>query len=423
MRLFPLFQNFAAKLTATCRGFHGLRLRLSRNSILNTFLRRITWLFLLIGSVPLIAGNPLQLPEQVNDRLLAALEANYRMDFAAGAAELESLRKWEDQHPMIPFGQLLIEWWKVTAAVWEEDEDLCAPMLAAAEHSLGRAETLIAKGDPTGEGHMIKGATLGLLGRWHIKNRRWWKSYTVGKDAKSNLKRAIEINPEIYDALAGIGIYDYFVAKLPGIVRWLAFTGQSADPADGMRLILESIDKGTYTPVGTRAALALVQLRNELDPLAAMKLADELIAEHPHSPFFGSLRLIALYDSNQTEALAEEAQRQAELLSAGDYPAERAAQVHFAAGLAEFRWMNWEKAETAYKKAIEHGHPTDPFVTWATLHLGNMKDVRGDRRGARAIYREVENLLNRWGTERLAERYLKKPFDPTIHQVRLLPDG
>ena len=365
----------------------------------------------------------MSLPDEVNAGLLAALEANYRLDFAAGAAELDALKEWENQHPMVPFGEVLIEWWKVTAAVGEEDEDLCAPMLAAAERSLDRAEALIAKGDPTGEGHMIKGATLGLLGRWHIKNRRWWKSYTVGKEAKASLNKAIAINPEIYDTLAGIGIYDYFVAKLPGIVRWLAFSGQSSDPADGMCVILQSIEKGTYTPVGTRAALTLVQLRNELDPLAAQKLVDGLIAEHPHSPFFGSLRLIALYDSNQPEALAEEAQRQAGLIAAGHYPAERAAQVHFAAGLAEFRWMNWDKAEAAYEKSIEEGHPTDPFVTWSRLHLGNIKDVRGDRRGAREIYREVEDLLNRWGTERLAERYLKKPFDPKMHQVRLLPDG
>lgn len=368
------------------------------------------------------AENPLNLPEEVNARVHAALEANYRLDFEAGAAELAAIQPWADEHPMIPFGQLLVEWWKVTAAVWEEDEALCAAMLAAAEESLTRAEAVIDQGDPTGEGHMIKGATLGLLGRWHIKNRRWWKSYTVGKDAKANLNKAIEINPKLYDAYAGIGIYDYFVAKLPGIVRWLAFSGQSSDPADGMRVILSSIEKGTYTPVGTRAALVLVQLRNELDPLAAEKLIDELIEEHPHSPFFGSLRLIALYDSNQPEALAEEASRQAELLAAGHYPAERAAQVHFAAGLTEFRRMSWAQAATAYSKAVAEGHPTDPFVTWSRLHLGNIKDVQGDRSGARKIYREVEDLLNRWGTERMAERYFKKPFDPAIHQVRMLPD-
>ena len=390
---------------------------------MNTIFRLSLCSILCFGGGLLRADNPLKLPEEVNARVLAALEANYRMDFEAGSAELAAIQPWADEHPMIPFGQLLVEWWKVTAAVWEEDEKCCAAMLAAAETSLESAEALIERGDPTGEGHMIKGATLGLLGRWHIKNRRWWKSYTVGKAAKSNLNKALQINPELHDATAGIGIYDYFVAKLPGIVQWLAFSGQSSDPADGMRVILRSIETGTYTPVGTRAALALVQLRNELDPLAAEELIDGLIAEYPSSPFFGSLRLIALYDSNQPEALAEEAKRQAELFASGHYPPERAAQVHFAAGLAEFRWMNWEAAETAYEKAVAEGDPTDPFVTWAQLHLGNIKDVQGDRKGARKTYHEVEDLLNRWGTERLAERYLKKPFDPALHQVRLLPDG
>lgn len=369
------------------------------------------------------AANPLGLPAEVDARIHAALEANYRMDFATGAAELRAVEEWAGEHPLIGFGDLLIEWWKVTAAVWEEDEDRCALMLAAADRSLAAAEVLIAQGDPTGEGHLVKGATLGLLGRWHIKNRHWMKSYFVGKDAKANLERALAINPELYDAHSGIGIYDYFVAKLPGVVRWLAFSGQTADPADGMREVELALEKGTYTVVGTRAALALVFIRNELDPAKALTVIDELIAAHPHSPFFGSLRLIALYDLNEPEALAAEATRQAELLASGHFPAERAAQIHFAAGLAHFRQQDWAAADQAYAQAVAAGHPSDPFATWAQLHRGNILDVQGDRKAARQTYREVRKLLNRWGTERLADRYLDDAFDPAIHQARLLPDG
>ena len=378
---------------------------------------------LLLVAVGARAANPLGLPAEVDARIHAALEANYRMDFETGAAELRAVEPWADEHPLIGFGDLLIEWWKVTAAVWEEDEDLCAPMLAAADRSLAAAEVLIAQGDPTGEGHLVKGATLGLLGRWHIKNRHWMKSYFVGKDAKANLERALAINPELYDAHSGIGIYDYFVAKLPGVVRWLAFSGQTADPADGMREVELALAKGTYTVVGTQAALALVFIRNELDPAKARTVIDELIASHPHSPFFGSLRLIALYDLNEPEALAAEAARQAELLAAGHFPAERAAQIYFAEGLAHFRQQEWAAADAAYAKAVAAGHPSDPFATWAWLHRGNILDVQGDRKAARKTYREVRHMLNRWGTERLAERYLDDAFDPAIHQVRLLPDG
>ncbi|MDQ8185812.1 hypothetical protein [Pelagicoccus sp. SDUM812002] len=379
-------------------------------------------------SLAVVAGghaanpNPLGLPPEVNAQIHAALEANYQMDYETGLAELEAVQQWADSHPVIVFGDLLIEWWKVTAAAWEEDEDLCAPMLAAVDRSLAAAERLIEQGDPTGEGHFVKGATLGLQGRWHIKNRHWRKSYSIGKQAKENLEKALEINPELYDAYSGIGIYDYFVAKLPGVVRFFAFSGQPADPADGMKMAELSLEKGTYTVVGTRAALALIYLRTELNPAKANEMIDTLIAEYPHSPFFGSLRLIALYDLNKPEALAAEAARQAGLLAEGHFPAERTAQVLFAEGLAHFRQQDWAAADQAYAKAVAAGNPSDPFTTWAKLHRGNILDVQGNRKAARAIYRDVRTSLNRWGTERLAKDYLRDAFDPALNQVRLLPD-
>jgi tetratricopeptide (TPR) repeat protein len=392
-----------------------------RSNFVNTLIKIFWGLLLMAGT--LSAANPLDLPAELDARIHAALEANYRMDFVAGAQELAAAEDAAEAHPLIAFGDLLIEWWRVTAAVWEEDRELCQPMLAAADRSLAAAEVLIAAGDPTGEGHLVKGATLGLLGRWHIKNRHWMKSYFIGKDAKENLERALAINPALVDAYSGIGIYDYFVAKLPGIVRWLAFTGQTADPAVGMAKVETALAEGTYTVVGTKAALALIYIRNELNPVRALELIDELVAAHPDSPFFGSLRLIALYDLNRSGALEAEAARQTELFATGGYPAERAAQVHFAQGLAHFRSQDWAAADLAYAKAVEQGHPSDPFATWALLHRGNILDVRGERTAARKIYREVRKLLNRWGTERLAERYLRDAFDPAIHQVRLLPDG
>jgi hypothetical protein len=389
--------------------------------LVNT-LRKIIFLAVLTASL-VRAANPLGLDPELDARIHAALEANYRMDFARGAEELAPVRHLAAEHPLIPFGDLLIEWWKVTAAVWEEDRDRCAAMLAAADRSLAAAEQLIETGDPTGEGHLVKGATLGLLGRWHIKNRHWMKSYFIGKDAKANLEQALAINPELHDANSGIGIYDYFVAKLPGIVRWLAFSGQTADPSIGMRKVEHALEHGTYTVVGTQAALSLIFIRNELAPARALELIDELLAGHPHSPFFGSLRLIALYDLNRPDELALEAERQAALWEAGHYPAERAAQIHFARGLTEFRRQNWAAADEAYAQAVALGHETDPFATWARLHRANILDVQGRRREARAAYREVRDMLNRWGTARLADRYLDDAFDPAVHQVRLLPDG
>lgn len=376
----------------------------------------------LLAATP-TADNPYGLPEGVDAQLFAAMEANYRLDYERADEILDSLQPYAEAHPLIEFGRLLTEWWRLTAAVLEEDEEASAPMLAMADACLKSSEARIKQGDPTGEAHLVKGATLGLLGRWHIKNHHWLKSYFVGKRAKKALEEALAINPLLYDAHAGIGIYDYFVAKLPGILRLVAFTGHKGTPQDGLDRIDIALDKGRYTIVGTQAALVLVYLRNERDPARALDYVDLLLADYPESVFFRSLRMIALYDLDHPEALSEEAKLQEKLLAEGKLSADRTAQVHFIQGLAHFRKKDWAAARTAYERAVEAGGPNDPFTTWAELHLGNILDITGDRSAAKKQYKRVKRMTNRWGTARLADLYLDDVFSPEEgHMVRLLPD-
>ncbi len=375
------------------------------------------------GAAPEPAADPYGLPPGMAGHLERALEANYRLDFATARQELAAIESHREAHPMVAFGEVLTAWWRLTAAALEEDEARSKRLLELAEDCITQAEAVIEQGDPTGEGHLVKGATLGLLGRWHIKNHHWMKSYFVGKRAKAELERALEINPALADAWAGIGLYEYFVAKLPGIVRWVAFGGQTSDPAVGRAKIERAMAEGRFTIVGTKAALTLVYLRNEKDPARALATVDELIAAYPGSAFFHSLRLIALHDLGGVAGLVEEAAEQEALLAAGAFPPWRAAQVAFARGLAAFRAGEFEAARASLARAVAAEHPEDPFGTWARLYLGYLHDLAGERRAARAVYREVEDMTNRWGTKRLAKRYLDRPFDPARGDGRtLLPE-
>jgi len=367
--------------------------------------------------------DPYDLPAEVEAKIDAALTANYRLQFDRAETILRTLEAERARHPLIGFGHLLNAWWELTAAVLEEDETASQPMLEAAEIVLAEAETRIDAGDPTGEAHLVKGATLGLIGRWHITNHHWWRSYIVGKRAKAALEEALVINPGLIDAYAGIGIFDYFVAKLPGIVRFVAFGGAENNPEVGRREIDLALAEGRFTVVGTQAALALIELRNELNPTRALALIDELLAGYPDSAFFRSLRTIALYDLNRPAELTAEAELQAQLLAEGRFPANRAAQVDFTRGLAHFRAREWTEAHADFLAAVKHADRTDPWGTWALLHLGYLLDLDGNRPAAREQYRQVKRLTNRMGTARLADRHLDVPFTASNEQMtRLLPD-
>ncbi len=383
------------------------------------------WCALWLGVSALTAAEPADpygLPPGMGERLQAALDANYRMDFAGAERELAKLAPQAEAHPMVAFGQVLTEWWRLTAAVREEDEVRSQRLLSLAEACIAAAEALIERGDPSGEGHLVKGATLGLLGRWHIKNHHWMKSYFVGKRAKAALREALRINPRLADAYAGIGLYDYFVAKLPGILRWVAFSGQPSDPAVGMAAVQRALTEGRFTLVGTKAALSLVYIRNEKDPARALALVDEVLAQYGGSAFFHSLRMIALHDMGDGAGLDEEATKQEALLADGRFPPERAAQVAFCRGLAQFKAQDWAAARASFARAVAAEHPDDPFGTWAQLYLGYLHDIAGERKAARASYRAVAKMTNRWGTVRWAKHYLAERFDPARDGRELLPE-
>lgn len=369
------------------------------------------------------SDDPYGFPPEVAAGLDAALEANYRLEFDRAAAILNTLEPYRARHPLIGFGHLLNEWWQVSAAFLEEDDDASQAMLDAADSCLDEAEARIDQGDLTGEAHLVKGATLGLLGRWHITNHHWFRSYVIGKRAKAALEKAIEINPNLTDAYAGIGIFDYFVAKLPGVLRFVAFSGAEKNPEVGLREIDLALAEGRFTVVGTQAALALIELRNELNPGRALELIDELLETSPGSAFFRSLRTIALYDLDRPDELTVEAELQARLLAEGRFPANRAAQVEFTRGLAHFRARDWAASRADFTAAVQHADPADPWGTWALLHLGYLLDLDGNRSAARQQYRQVKRLTNRMGTARLADRYLDVPFTASSSQMtRLLPD-
>jgi tetratricopeptide (TPR) repeat protein len=267
---------------------------------------------------------------------------------------------------------------------------------------------------------MVMGAILGLKGRWHIKNHRWFPAYFTGKRAKRHLEKALDLNPALKDALSGIGIYDYFIAKLPGIVRVLAFYGQRGDPAGGLEAIRRAIREGSYTVTGTRIALALILIRNEKRPDLALETIDALLAEYPRGPFIRALRLMALYDLGDLEGLEAEAALQQDMLKRGVFPEDYAAQALFAGGAAAFKAGRRGVARRRYERAVAEGSPADPFHTWSRLHLGFLDDLAGEREKAVARYEAVSGVVNRWGSRRLARHYAGRPFTGTDGEMGML---
>ena len=114
-----------------------------------------------------------------------------------------------------------------------------------------------------------------------------------GKRIKNALERALQLDPTVYDAHFGIGLYHYYADVAPAaakVLRWLLFL-PGGDRATGLREMLRAREKGELLRGEADFQLHVVYLWYEHRTEDALNLLARLDARYPNNPLF--LQLIA----------------------------------------------------------------------------------------------------------------------------------
>lgn len=111
----------------------------------------------------------------------------------------------------------------------------------------------------------------------------------AGKRMRELLLAALQLDPNLTDAYAGLGLYNYFVDTLPTIVKMLRFL--IGLPGGNRELGLQQMEKaaasGEYTRAEAKFYLAKdYTRRNEMQFSKAMGLFEQLAASYPRNPFW-----------------------------------------------------------------------------------------------------------------------------------------
>lgn len=371
------------------------------------------------GSVAEI-DTPLATSSEIHETLQKALEANYRLEWENALTLFKSLEHAEKDHPVIAFGIALTQWWRLSVLALELDKAESEPFLKSAEHALDLARAYIKRGDSTGEGHLVEGATIGLMARWHTANRNWSKAYFQGRRAIAALRRAKRINPQLTDANLGLGIFHYYVAKLPGVVRALAFLGSSGNPRKGLDELTEGVRSSYFSREACRFMLVKIYLKMERNPKEALAWLDDLTLRFPESAYVRSLRGIALYNLHDPVRLIFEAAEQRSLLDSGQLPALFSAQVSFFEALARIEERDWVSAVFHLERGIQKGNEMDPFWLWCHVFLGKTNDILRKREKALEHYRFVLSRLERWESHSIVRGYIKRPFEGKDNELETM---
>jgi tetratricopeptide (TPR) repeat protein len=246
-----------------------------------------------LAAIPVRAGS-LTLPPDATQ----AMALMYNGDPDGAIVIAQKLQQLQPDHPLGFILEAEANWWKTFCAASEikygmvdawrrgkkpEDDGY----LALADKVIELAQAQIAKSETAemrlyaGSGYALKARLFGLRGEHRAVAR-------AGVAARTEFLRALELDPDMADATAGIGLYNYYVDSFSSIVKMLSFFMgiPGGNKQDGIRQMQIGIDRGVLFSVDTRFYLAKNLRKYEQRYEPAITVGAPLVERYPNNPIY-----------------------------------------------------------------------------------------------------------------------------------------
>ncbi|MBI4425398.1 MAG: tetratricopeptide repeat protein [Elusimicrobia bacterium] len=355
---------------------------------------------------------------ELSRRIQYGIDAIYRMEFDECERTFEALLKDFPGLPQAYFGLATASW----ARFEYEEEQSNVGRHAEFERRIGQA---IAKGQDwlkarpdDAEGLVCVSGMYGLRSRLAMMLHKWLRAYLDGTKAVRLTRRALELDPRLYDVYTGLGMWDYYTDTLPGVIKALGrIVAIRGNAKRGVEQLSLAAEKGEHT--ATAAKLALIELMQDragpfYDPVRGLRMIREVREKFPMNPLFQYVEIVYLAENRKAEQAQAEAKDFLKGIKEGRkfYHPRYAPRAYVALGTAHALTKDWAKAEEAFSEAVailerQKGH--NRWGLWALIRRGQSRDIRGDRAGASADYRRALEHLDYWDIHDLAKLHLKRP--------------
>jgi hypothetical protein len=210
----------------------------------------------------------------------------------------EVRREAQPDHPLGYFLEAEALWWKRYCAAcevkygmveaWKQGRDPeDEAFLRITDQEIHAAEVKLAKVE-TAEMHVYAGIGYDLKARIYALRSENRNVARVGVKGRAEMLRALELDPQMADAAAVLGIYNYYVDTLSPIVKLLrVFMGiPGGSKENGVKQLQVGMDHGVLMAVDARFILARALRQYDQKYEQALSVAEPLGLRYPNNPIF-----------------------------------------------------------------------------------------------------------------------------------------
>lgn len=377
---------------------------------------------LLFGTASLFAAKPKYEPLPEDLKLLSkkGIEAIYAVDIPEAVKHFSEALKRYPKHPYPHFGMAMTKWATLEYLEDESDPALEHEYAEMTEEAIKIGADWLDEHPGDANAYLCVGGMYGLRARLAVLQHRWIKAYFDGRKALRNTRKALKINPELYDAYLGLGMYEYYAGTLHGAIKVLAMFLMRGDAGKGLEMLNACKEKGYFNALA--AKLLLIEIYTTTgskyaDSKTAVKWSKELRGKYPNHPQMHFVEIVSLYEDKQYDESRAEALLYLKAVEEGRAPYRRRylPRILTAIGTTYLVEKDYAEAAKYFARAAatikedEKAHPAR-WAVWAIVRQGNVYDLKGMREKAMELYHEAKAYKDEWGFHESINHYLKKPF-------------
>ncbi len=356
---------------------------------------------LLVLAAGLAAAGP------VEDEVAGVIDLfhDLRFEEALGAA-----RTLEDRHPGHPAGPFftgVVHFQRYLVEDPRRPETL-AEFERQTARSLAAAEAWRSSSPASAEYYL--GAAHGFRARVLSMEKRRGEAISEARKALGHVRKAVALDPADDDVYLGMGMYNYFMSRIPAGIKPLAYLmmGTWGDKEEGLGQLKRAAQKGKIARWEARSVLAnIFGSERERRWEEAEALLQELMERYPRNPGYRMRRAyvfermgrwdraLALVEPKGAWVEKVEPSVRALALAAARY---RSAEIMILSGRPS-------EAQAHLHALVQADLPSN-LKDWVALRRANLLDLAGERKMALAIYGRI---TDRWAKP-AAEGFMKEAF-------------
>lgn len=356
-----------------------------------------------------------------DQEILKGIHLIYDRRFSDADTVFKEIISKSEDNPAGYFYLAMVSWSRLASGFWspptvEEFKDRI-------DRTIDIAQTRVDKKVADSYDFFYLGGALGFKGRFELMKGEWLSSFLLASDAIKALKTCLEMDPDNKDVLLGIGTFDYYTARLSGVLKFLTYLLlHKGDKQEGLRKLNIAANEAIYSATETKSVLLHIYLFLEQDFEKALILSSELGKDYPENPRFKFLQgvsYIRLKMYTKYKKTVNELRQKGVEASKRETAAMWERHALYLESTYDLFQGRCSEARSSLKKILEHPDPVnDPsMIAWPLIKIGMSYDLEKNREKGMMYYNDVLNMENGSGAQFLAKKLLQGPLgkeDPFI---------